>query len=121
MIYSGFLSEEDRKALIGGVCEGDEDVDGLACLTTARSRAIRVKEMCRKYVYAVSHLDVGDGDAPSMLMASSSTLSKLPCRSPQRTSAYGSKAVLKPEKRRLFPQRRGKFSGLTTRCAALIG
>ena len=42
------LNELQRRWDIGGVCEGDEDVDGLACLTTARSRAMRVKEMCRK-------------------------------------------------------------------------
>src|ERR1019366_4681277 len=41
------LNDLQRRWDIGGVCEGDEDVDGLACLTTARSRAIRVKEMCR--------------------------------------------------------------------------
>src|ERR1035437_1063797 len=44
----GRLHDEQRRWDIGGVCEGDEDVDGLACLTTARSRAMRVKEMCRK-------------------------------------------------------------------------
>src|SRR5450830_1296162 len=42
------LNDLQRRWDIGGVCEGDEDMDGLACLTTARSRAIRVKEMCRK-------------------------------------------------------------------------
>ena len=42
------LHDDQRRWDIGGVCEGDEDVDGLACLTTARSRAMRVKEMCRK-------------------------------------------------------------------------
>jgi len=42
------LHDKQRRWDIGGVCEGDEDVDGLACLTTARSRAMRVKEMCRK-------------------------------------------------------------------------
>jgi len=42
------LNELQRRWDIGGVCEGDEDVNGLACLTTARSRAMRVKEMCRK-------------------------------------------------------------------------
>lgn len=43
----GRLHDKQRRWDIGGVCEGDEDTDGLACLTTARSRAIRVKEMCR--------------------------------------------------------------------------
>ena len=42
------LNDLQRRWDIGGVCEGDEDIDGLACLTTARSRAMRVKEMCRK-------------------------------------------------------------------------
>jgi hypothetical protein len=42
------LNDLQRRWDIGGVCEGDEDIDGLACLTTARSRAMRVKGMCRK-------------------------------------------------------------------------
>src|SRR5450759_2015991 len=42
------LNDLQRRWDIGGVCEGDEDIDGLACLTTARSRGMRVKERCRK-------------------------------------------------------------------------
>jgi integrase len=44
----GRLHDKQRRWDIGGVCEGDEDIHGLACLMTARSRAIRVKELCRQ-------------------------------------------------------------------------
>lgn len=44
------LHDDQRRWDIGGVCDGDEDRDGRACLTTARSRAMRVKELCRKNI-----------------------------------------------------------------------
>lgn len=42
------LHDKQRRWDIGGVSDGDEDRAGLASLPSARARAMRVKEMCRK-------------------------------------------------------------------------